>query len=57
MYIKTPSPKCPMCNKLVTKLVSMQDNGKGQLACVKCKRAIKKGKTIKQWAKKDVCTK
>lgn len=46
---KNRGPKCPACNKICIKLVPMQDNGKGEKFCRRCKRAIKAGKEIKKF--------
>ena len=47
--IKREGELCPVCNRIADKLIAMEDNGKGQKCCVKCKRAIKKGKKIEKF--------
>ncbi len=46
------SPICPMCKRLATKLVPMQDTGLGEKVCYECKKAIKKGLPIKKFGGK-----
>jgi len=50
-FFGTSGPKCPVCNRIVIKLVATEDNGKGEKMCVDCKRAIKKGKEIKKFVR------
>ena len=41
--------RCPMCNRLATKLVPLYDNDQNHVntqCCQDCKRKIKKGQTI-----------
>ena len=36
--------KCPNCNKIVTHLVSLTDDGKGKKVCRHCKKKTRKEK-------------
>ena len=39
---KDRGPSCPKCKRTVIKLVSLTDDGKGRMVCIRCKREIKK---------------
>ena len=43
-WFKNPPLKCLKCGKVVIKLVSVIDDGKGEKVCQKCKKEIKKTK-------------
>jgi tRNA(Ile2) C34 agmatinyltransferase TiaS len=45
------SPLCPVCNKRATKLVAMEDTGKGERVCIDCKRKIQKGLPIEKFVR------
>ena len=43
--------KCPKCHKVVVKLVSVTDDGKGTLMCRRCKKKIRSKNSNKNFRK------
>ena len=41
-WFNNPPLKCPHCNKVAIKLISLTDDGKGEKVCQKCKREVRK---------------
>ena len=46
--------KCDECKKIVLKLVSLTDDGKGKKLCIRCKRKTKKANPTKDYRKVEV---